>query len=142
MADHNLSTECAGAYNDLKTSVALVERDVMAQGRVQDKLSEAVEKIQEMNANLCKMISLHELKHDNTERYQAAIDDDVKELNTRIDVLYSTKQKPFEQQAETPEVHHTLKELEKWKWIIVGAVFMLGYMLAHIKWEVLGTFFK
>lgn len=144
MSDHNLTPECNAACGDLKTSVALIERDVQSHGKVQDKLSEAVEKIQEMNANLCKMISLHELKHDNAERYHISIDDDVKELTTRIDLLFSGKHKqattsPTE---NTPEVTHSLKELEKWKWIIVGAVFMLGYVLAHLKFDVLLSLFK
>ena len=145
MSESQVLPECSIAYNDLKTCVALAERDILAHGKVQEKLTEAVDKIQEMNANLCKMISLHELKHDTAERYHTMIDEDGKDLTARIDLLFVDKHKvipTFQPTEVVPEVAHSLEELQKWKWIIVGAVFMLGYLLAHLKLDVILSLFK
>lgn len=120
---------------DVRLSVGLLERDVIMNAKVIDKLSEAVEKIEEMNANLVKIIAVHELKHENTT-------DDIRELNQRIiDATRLTTTTTTTISATEADAKSTLDELKKWKYMIIGGTFVLGWLLAHIKWSVLATIF-
>jgi DNA repair exonuclease SbcCD ATPase subunit len=138
--------ECQAGFTDLRISLAAATKDIEQQTKVTDKLSEAVEKIQEMNANLCKLIALHELKHDTTEKALAAAEDDmkeeIKEVHGRIDRL-TEKPRSGIIPAEKPEteleeqMQAALKEITMWKYIIVGAAAVIGYLLAHVNWAIL-----
>lgn len=137
--------ECTAGFTDVRIAVASIEKDIIQHAKVSDKLAEAVEKIQEMNANLCKMIALHELKHDSAEKAHDDIEDELKTLALRIDKLLSAKRalesqniKGFKQE----EVDAALAEFKKWKYIITGAAIVIGYLLAHlnIPWGTLFSF--
>lgn len=132
------------SFIDLRVAVGVLERDVLAGAKVTDKLAEAVEKIQEMNASLCKMIALHELRHDSAEKFHCAVDEDMKDLCGRVESLTRTSliRRPTEESSTGQEVSKTLKELESWKYILIGAVFVLGWLLAHLRWEALVSLFR
>ena len=83
--------ECTAGFTDVRIAVASIEKDIIQHAKVSDKLAEAVEKIQEMNANLCKMIALHELKHDSAEKAHDDIEDELKTLALRMDKCLSGK---------------------------------------------------
>jgi hypothetical protein len=128
-----------------------------------------------MNANLYRMISLHDLKHDGYEKFQVEVDDDFKEIGTRINTevhdaeekldtakrellarieglraelltnitltTKTTTQTTSSGPGPLADASKLLKDLEKWKYLLMGAIFMLGWMLAHIKWSVLLSLF-
>jgi septal ring factor EnvC (AmiA/AmiB activator) len=130
--------ECTAGFTDVRIAVASIEKDIIQHAKVADKLAEAVQKIQEMNANLCRMISLHELKHDSAEKAHDDIEDELKILNVRIDKLLTSKRaiesqniKGFKQE----EVNAALDEFKKWKYIITGAAVVIGYLLAHAQFN-------
>jgi hypothetical protein len=135
--------ECQKGFTDIRLAVGLMERDILTHGKVLDKLTEAVEKIQEMNASLVRMIDLQELKHDGHVKFEDTTTEELKEISTRIDVVHKAV---FEVASGVPtqpneDVNATLKELNKWRWILVGMVFILGWLIAHIKWSVLAQLF-
>ncbi len=140
MASQDVLAECSPGFSELRTTVAVLERDVAQQTRVSDKLSEAVEKIQEMNANLCRMISLHELKHDGAEKVHKDIELDLKEITSRIDNLMETKS--IIKSPQQIELEKAISELIKWKYIFTGAAIVIGYLIGHINWTLFFSFFK
>lgn len=143
MADFLSDKETIGDFHDMRLAVGLIEHDMVSQGKVVDKLAEAVEKIEEMNANLFRMISLHEMKLEGQARNQESTDDDIKELGVRIDKIHNsiTRFHPEHKAQSMSEVGRALKEMEKWKYLLIGAVFAFGWLLAHVNWTVFLTLF-
>jgi len=123
--------ECQTSFSDLKLSVGLLERDVLAQVKISDKLAEAVDKIQELNASLCGMIKIHELMHERTS-------EDVRDLEHQIELLRAA---PKEEPEVTKNTKKTLDQLNKWKWMLIGGAAVLGWILAHLKWGVIVQLF-
>jgi DNA repair exonuclease SbcCD ATPase subunit len=64
--------------------VSLLQKDVELNDRLCSKLSESITKIQELNVNIMQMISLHEQRHEQHEKTESALKDDIKELHSRI----------------------------------------------------------
>lgn len=131
----NTSYEGQEELSEMRLAVALLKQDAIHQVKITDKLAEAVEKIEEMNANLVKMLALHELKHQNTE-------DDIKELGRRIEHQpHSSTITTTTTTGDEEEAKKTLEQLKKWKYMIIGAALVIGWMLAHMKWSVLVSLF-
>jgi hypothetical protein len=122
-----LDAPSQGEFSAIQLAVGIIQHDIANQSKISDKLAEAVEKIQAMNANLIKMIALHELKHENTE-------DDIKELGKRLDAQLVTH-------TTTTSTSMTTEQLNKWKYMIIGGAFVIGWAIAHLKWSVLLTLF-
>lgn len=135
MVDHKgeVLPECQPSFTDMRITVGRLEYDVAMNVKVIDKISEAVEKIEEMNANLVKMIAVHDLKHENAE-------EDIKELSQRLDSIRSTTTTTTISTTEE-ESKKTLDQLKKWKYMIIGGALVIGWIVAHIKWSILVTLF-
>lgn len=73
--------------NDLKLDVELLKKDVEQFDTLCDRITQSIEKIQDVNQNLIKMISLHEQRHDQHEKTEEDLDDDIKELHSRITTI-------------------------------------------------------
>lgn len=116
--------ECQSGFADIRLAVGLIERDLSTQTKITDKLSEAIERIEAMNANLVKMLAVHELKHELTCSDLKVVEDKVDELRIH---------KPTQQDAQ---VSKTLAQLERWKYILMGMILALGWLLGHINWDV------
>src|SRR5574337_2078546 len=76
--------ECTQAFNDIRLQVGLIEKDLERDQKLIEKLSEGIEKIQEMNTNLVKMLALHDQRHEIHEKVADDLDEDIKELHSRI----------------------------------------------------------
>lgn len=173
MAETDVLPECSARFNDLNTDVAILTHDVRATERVCEKLSEGIEKIQEMNGNLVRMIALHEQKHETHDRFQDSFDEDVKELHSRITTvertLYDRIDTAKSQLVEQLQHHHdevirlhgirttttetfdtstlteakqTLKTLDRWVWMLVGAAVVIGWIVGHINFSAIGNLIK
>jgi len=116
----------------LKIGLAGAVKDIAINAKVIDKLAEAVEKIEIMNQNLCKMISLHEHKHNSSEKLQGDLDEDIKELTTRIDTLMVAKPHSAAVLQQDAEVKEALAQFNRWKYIATGALLVIGYLIAHL----------
>jgi hypothetical protein len=133
--------ECHDNFVELKIGLASAVKDIEINAKVIDKLAEAVEKIEIMNQNLCKMIALHELKHDSAEKIHGDIDEDFKELTSRIDTLMVSKREPKQTAADKlqdEEIRKAVAQFNKWKWMAAGALLVIGYLLSHL--EAFGVF--
>lgn len=119
--------ECQGGFADIRLAVGLIERDLSSQTKITDKLSEAIEKIEAMNANLVKMLAVHELKHQLT-------CDDLSEVERKVDEL--RLHQAVAPTTQDTQVTKTLAQLEKWKWILMGMILAVGFLLGHINWDV------
>lgn len=133
MPSQDVLPECQQGFLDLQYAVKTLQQDGVRNEKVIEKLSEAVEKIEEMNANLCKMIALHELKHDTIEKTLDAMDTDLHALSLRSMPIVA----PVSPAAENEDLKQLLKVINRWRYILTGAAFVIGYLLAHINWGLL-----
>lgn len=125
--------ECQEGVAEIRLAVGIIEHDLQAQTKITDKLAEAVEKIEEMSANLVKMIAVHEEKHEHTA-------EDIRELERRIDSQHTITTTTTTTGTEE-EAKKTLEQLKKWKYMIIGGALVIGWIVAHVKWSVLVALF-
>lgn len=138
---------------DLKLDIGLLKKDVEQTDELCHKLSESLSKIQELNVNLMQMITLHEQRHEQHEKAEQDLKDDIKELHSRI----TTVSREINDRIDQVEQHITnriddlrsdlikhkqqdkktilteLSEVEKWKWMILGGVLMAGFLLGKLQ---------
>lgn len=130
--------ECQVGFTDIRIAVGLIEKDIITQTKITDKLTEAIEKIEELNANIFKMLAVHDLKHENAS-------EDIKELDHRLEEFIGHDGKHCTTTTTTTvtdeQTKKTLDQLNKWKWMLIGGALVLGWILAHLKWDVLAKLF-
>jgi DNA repair exonuclease SbcCD ATPase subunit len=148
--------------NDLKLDIGLLTKDVELTNRLCEKLSESIEKLQEVNVNILRMITLHEQRHDQHEKSENEMKDDIKELHSRI----TTVTRELHERIDQVEHHITsriddlrsdllnhkkedkktilteLSEVEKWKWLILGVVMSSGFILGKLELSSILSFIK
>ena len=149
--------------HDVELKVGLLEKDVQQTDRLCEKLSESINKLQEVNANILRMITIHEHRHEQHERAETEVKDDIKELHSRI----TTVNREIHERIDEVERHiseridalrsdliqhkkeeggnvvgDTLKEIDKYKWMILGAAIAIGWIIGNVNLGVLGTLFK
>jgi chromosome segregation ATPase len=149
--------------HDVEMKVGLLERDVQQTEKLCEKLSESISKLQEVNANILRMITIHEHRHEQHERAEIDLKDDIKELHSRI----TTVNREIHERIDEVERHiseridalrsdliqhkkeeggnvvgDTLKEIDKYKWMILGAAIAIGWIIGNVNLGVLGTLFK
>ena len=149
--------------HDVELKVGLLEKDVQQTDRLCEKLSESINKLQEVNANILRMITIHEHRHEQHERAESEVKDDIKELHSRI----TTVNREIHERIDEVERHiseridalrsdliqhkkeeggnvvgDTLKEIDRYKWMILGAAIAIGWIIGNVNLGVLGTLFK
>ena len=149
--------------HDVEMKVGLLEKDVQQTDRLCEKLSESINKLQEVNANILRMITIHEHRHEQHERAESEVKDDIKELHSRI----TTVNREIHERIDEVERHiseridalrsdliqhkkeeggnvvgDTLKEIDRYKWMILGAAIAIGWIIGNVNLGVLGTLFK
>lgn len=149
--------------HDVEMKVGLLEKDVQQSEKLCEKLSESINKLQEVNANILRMITIHEHRHEQHERAETEVKDDIKELHSRI----TTVNREIHERIDEVERHiseridalrsdliqhkkeeggnvvgDTLKEIDKYKWMILGAAIAIGWIIGNVNLGVLGTLFK
>ena len=149
--------------HDVEMKVGLLQRDVQQSEKLCEKLSESISKLQEVNANILRMITIHEHRHEQHEKAEIELKDDIKELHSRI----TTVNREIHERIDEVERHiseridalrsdliqhkkeengnmvgDTLKEIDKYKWMILGAAIAVGWIIGNVNLGVLGTLFK
>lgn len=151
--------------NDLKLQVGLMKKDNEVALAITNKLSESIDKIQEMNSNLLRMISLHDQKHDNHHRTETELKEDIKDLHSRIttvnrelldkidevehhladklDLLrIELKQREDSDNENRRSGNSAMNELNKYKFAAISIAVTLGWILGNIDLAFLGKLFK
>jgi seryl-tRNA synthetase len=142
--------------------VGLLGKDIEQISELNDKLSDSIEKIREMNANMIRMITIHEQRHEQHEKIEDDLREDIKELHSRITTvnreihdridqvertitqrLDVIRQDLIKHRAEDePKVGKVLKEIDQYKWMILGAAIVVGWLIGHIDMSMVGKLLK
>jgi flagellar hook-basal body complex protein FliE len=135
---------------DMKLQMGLLGRDVQQSTMLFDRLSQSIEKIQEVNVNLLRMIALHEEKHEQHERFQNTFQQDIKDLHSRITTVAREIQEMIEKKEqkildciiarETADQEEDsflsifkIGKFGKFIWAMIVMVFFIGYYTAKIQ---------
>ena len=137
--------------HDLEMKVGLIGKDVEQTDRLCEKLSESIAKIQELNVNIMQMITLHEQRHEQHEKVETDLKEDIKDLHDRIDQVERHISARIDalrndlinhKQQDKGRLPEMLAEIDKYKWMILGAAIAIGWIIGHVDLQVLGTLFK
>lgn len=148
--------------HSLELKVGLLGKDIEQISELNDKLSDSIEKIREMNANMIRMITIHEQRHEQHEKIEDDLREDIKELHSRITTvnreihdridqvertitqrLDVIRQDLIKHRAEDePKVGKVLKEIDQYKWMILGAAIVVGWLIGHIDMSMVGKLLK
>lgn len=147
---------------ELKTG--LLEKDVSLVNTICERLAESVEKIQDMNQNVISLISLHGQRHDQHEKVETELKEDIKELHSRIttvnreiheridqvehhissriDALRSDLANHKKQDTDKKDggLREKIADIEKWRWTMMGAVAVIAWLVGHS--DIIGKLLK
>jgi DNA repair exonuclease SbcCD ATPase subunit len=148
----------------IKLDVELLKKDMRQVDYFYKKITDTIEKIQEVNTNLVKMISLHEQKHEQHEKSETELKEDIKELHSRIttvnremqdrlDQLELYMEKKFEvlhndiktgqlEKIEKKSFRESFSEIDRYKWMIGGAIIAISWIIGHVNLDALSKLFK
>ena len=137
--------------HELEMKVGLLTKDVEQTDRLCEKLSESIAKIQELNVNIMQMITLHEQRHEQHEKVEADLREDIKDLHDRIDQVERHISARIDalrndlilhKQQDKGRIPEMLAEIEKYKWMILGGALALGWLIGHVDLTMLGKLLK
>ncbi len=138
--------------HDIKLKVGMMERDVHHTNTLCMKLSESIEKLQELNVNIIQMMGLHGQRHEQHEKNNVKMEQDIKELHSRI----TTVSREIHERIDQVEHHISsridelrsdllshkeydkvslkglVQEIDKWKWMIFGGILVAGFLLGKL----------
>lgn len=136
--------------NKIKLQIGLIERDITSLGKVSEKISESIEKIQELNTNFIKMISICEQRHTVHDDIEDEMKDKIKDydsklskLNTEINDRLSqvelqllTKLEDLKDEIVGMSIKSNssegLADYFKTKYMVIGGAAVAGWVIAHI----------
>lgn len=148
--------------SNLKLEIGLLKKDNQQLTTITNKLSDSIEKIQEMNSNLLRMIALHEQKHESHLRTEDSLKDDVKELHSRVTTVTRELHDKMDQtekhlsdkidslrrelithkETDKAKPKEILAKIENYKYLILGAVLAAGFLLGNFNSGLFSLLFK
>ena len=139
------------SLEELKTQVALLEKDAESGALIHQRLEIAIEKLTDITISLKGMLVQQETKLQKAEETDNDIfitlesrrkewDNDLKELHSRI-TTNSRELREHQIQSENKmlnelrnirnQLDNRVAVLEKWRWIIVGGSIIVGLMMSN-----------
>lgn len=144
-------------FNEVKLKVGLLEKDIQVATQLVERVSESIEKIQEMSLHLVKMITLHEQRHSQHEKVESEVKQDIKELHSRL----TTQSREIHDRIDQVENHITsridalrmelvknnekhevpekdtklsdkIENIEKWRWMLIGGMVLAGWLVGEL----------
>lgn len=137
--------------HELELKVGLLTKDVEQTDRLCEKLSESIAKIQELNVNIMQMITLHEQRHEQHEKVETDLKEDIRDLHDRIDQVERHISERIDalrndlirhKEHDKTKMPQILAEIEKYKWMILGGAIALGWVIGHVDLAMLGKLLK
>ena len=139
------------SLEELKTQVALLEKDAQSAELIHQRLETEIEKLTEITISLKGMLVQQETKLAKAEETDNDIfvtlesrrlewDNDLKDLHSRITTnsrelrehqVQSESKMLYELRNLRQQLDNRVAVLEKWRWIIVGGSIIVGLMVSN-----------
>lgn len=136
--------------NSMKLQIGLIERDIVSLSKVSEKISKSIEKIQELNVNFVKMISICEQRHTVHDDIEDDLKVNIKDVDAKLSKLnqeINDRLAQFELQVLTKLeslkdelgnitmkgiTNTTFKDYFQTKYMVIGGAAVIGWILGHI----------
>ena len=139
-------------FHELELKVGLLSKDVEQTDRLCEKLSESIAKIQELNVNIMQMITLHEQRHEQHEKVETDLKEDIKDLHDRIDQVerhisaridaLRNDLLQHKKDDNGTKIRDIVQEIDKYKFAIIAVAVCLGWIIGHVDLTMLGKILK
>jgi DNA repair exonuclease SbcCD ATPase subunit len=134
------------ADEDIKVDIGVLKTQVLTLSALCNKMDQVIEKlVDQHDRHIAKVYTDMDNKRKET-------DADIKELHGRIDtvlermsdqnekVMEEFKFIRKEMSAHNSQEKEQLDKLLQWKWMIVGGIIAMSWLISHVKPDILGLF--
>jgi chromosome segregation ATPase len=149
--------------SDLKLEIGLLKKDNQQLSNITDKLSLSIDKIQEMNGNIVRMLALHDQQHLNHIKAEDDLKEDIKELHSRVTTVTRELHDKIDevekhlgskiddlrrdlivhkQQDNKTKPVEILAKIENYKYLVLGIVLAAGFLLGNFNSGLFSLLFK
>lgn len=150
-------TESSHDLHDVDLKMNSMGKDIEQIDRLCYKLTESIEKLQDVNVSLTKMITLHEEKLDQRIRIEEQTRSDLRDIHMRItnitrelvDKIDKIEIEILEKLNKITENPSSKKiffdnnnDITKFHWMILGAALFAGWMIGNVNLVELSHLFK
>lgn len=147
--------------SNVRLKVGLLEKDVEVVNDICGRITDSIEKIQDMNQNVINMITLHGQRHEQHDRVESELKEDIKELHSRITTVNREIHERIDQvehhissridalrsdlanhkkQDKGGDLGERLQKVEQWQWMAAGAIAITSWIIGHS--DFFGKLFK
>jgi len=146
--------------SNVKLKVGLLEKDIEVVNDICGRITDSIEKIQDMNQNVINMITLHGQRHEQHERVETELKEDIKELHSRITTVNREIHDRIDQvehhissridalrsdlanhkKQDKGDIGERLAKVEQWQWMAAGAIAIVAWAIGHS--DFFGKLFK
>ena len=109
----------AQAPDDLSTLVSLIERDMTHVVSFFEKLDTTIDQMAEVSSDIKQIITVHEDRLNRQEKTNDDLFEEIKELRV-------------ENRLQHERIEKKINNLEKIRWMIIGACAIIGYTLSKV----------
>lgn len=131
------------ADQDVVTKLAILERDISQITTLFEKLDVTIDKLSQVSTQINQLLAVHDEKIERSIKMEQEIfkllEARRKEVNEQFDAI--KKQMSEESRIhskEHAELDVRLKNLEMWRWMVVGASAVVGFVISKVNFP----FFK
>ena len=131
------------ADQDVVTKLAILERDISQITTLFEKLDVTIDKLSQVSTQINQLLAVHDEKIERSIKMEQEIfkllENRRKEVNEQFDAI--KKQIAEESRIhskEHAELDVRLKNLEMWRWMVVGASAVVGFVISKVNFP----FFK
>jgi chromosome segregation ATPase len=126
-------------HTDIKVQLAGLKKDIENTQSINQRLDTAIDKLTDVSTSIKSMLAVHEEKLQRQEHIDEVIFEKIRERANEIDGVYRDLQKEIQSTEKRLLVEikslkidfsNRVGMLEKYKWIILGASIVVGWILS------------
>jgi len=126
-------------HTDIKVQLARLKKDIENTQSINQRLDTAIDKLTDVSTSIKSMLAVHEEKLQRQEHIDEVIFEKIRERANEIDGVYRDLQKEIQSTEKRLLVEikslkidfsNRVGMLEKYKWIILGASIVVGWILS------------
>lgn len=125
---------------DLDLEVELIKKDIGQIEKLINKFDTTIEKLQQVAADLTKIVSVQEQKIQIQDKINTEVDDEVRDLRKKVDNIEKKLSEKMEEienkilkelQGVKSDLDKKITSLEAWRYMIMGIISVGVFVLSH-----------
>ena len=129
----------ANEHTDIRVELATLKQELENSKDIQGRLDTAIDKLTDVSTSIKSMLAVHEEKIQRSEQTDEVIFTKLRERQNEIDSGYRDLQREMDQvekrllneiRSLRNDIGSRVGVLEKYKWIIIGGFFAVGWILS------------